>query len=78
MISNFSALCCFAQLFFFAALQVLNEPQDDWGWAVLFGYGKFTTSTYPYIVWEPSDQPTILSTAGASLRFILQSVTLPR
>lgn len=42
-------------------LIVLNEPADAWAGAASQKFGKFLNGSEPYIVWEPSDQPGLLS-----------------
>jgi hypothetical protein len=45
-------------------LQVLNEDTDSWPGAVAADYGKFVNSSYTYLIWEPSDQPSIWNYSG--------------
>jgi hypothetical protein len=44
---------------------ILNEPVDQWPFAVNASYGKFTASPYAWQVWEPADQQTILEDTDA-------------
>lgn len=46
-------------------LAVLNEPEDQWAYAVDHAFGKFVHGSYPYVLWEPSDQASILKYADA-------------
>jgi hypothetical protein len=55
-------------------LVMLNEPADEWGYAVGTRYGKFVNSTYPLLLWEPSDQPEI---ANYSQQYVDAGVNHP-
>lgn len=44
-------------------LQVLNQKYVNWDSTVDGNFGKFQNSSYPYFIWEPSDQPSILEYA---------------
>jgi hypothetical protein len=50
-------------------LQVLNEDVNWWNYAVQRKFGKFVNSSYSYLLWEPSDQPSILSFADMYIDF---------
>ncbi len=39
-----------------------------WEFLSLTHYGKYEKATYPYLLWEPSDQPTIQSAADVYLK----------
>lgn len=50
-------------------LVMLNQPLDLWPSSVSSGYGKFVSPAapfpdYPFLIWEPSDQPSMLAAAG--------------
>ena len=49
-------------------LVVLNEPQNLWASAVQRDFGKFKLLDYPYLVWEPSDQASIVEDAQAYVK----------
>lgn len=50
-------------------LVILNQPLDLWPSTVASGYGKFVSSAapfpnYPFLIWEPSDQPSLIAAAN--------------
>ncbi|CAE7630603.1 unnamed protein product, partial [Symbiodinium sp. KB8] len=49
-------------------LVVLNEPQNLWASAVQRDFGKFKLLDNPYLVWEPSDQASIVEDAQAYVK----------